>query len=321
MRDGVLFVATGAGYRALARRAAARSPASRPGLPIDPGPTRRSRPGASPTCTCSRTSGSARASTRWPRTRFERTLHLDADVLAVADLRDVFEVLDRFDIALAHDQARNSPAANTVWRRALPERLPAVQRRRHRLPRTPGGPRLPAALGRRPARERHEQRPAGLRELLWEATCASPPCRRNTTSSTRAHRAAGTASDRPAPRPPLPLPQALHRRPPRGRDRRRPARPDDRRPPADDPRRRPPLAAPARRRAARADPGRPRERLPPRPRRPPRRAAPAPPSPSAASARDDRGPASPGVTCADADYFHFLPTWRRTSPASSAACR
>lgn len=37
---------------------------------------------------------------------FERTLYLDSDTRVVYDLSDVFDVLDRFDLALAHDFAR-----------------------------------------------------------------------------------------------------------------------------------------------------------------------------------------------------------------------
>lgn len=121
---GVLFVATGAGYRGLARRAAESVRRHAPDLPIDlftdaaceadvfdrvvtlDDPWFRSRIDA------------------MARTRFERTLHLDVDVLAVADVRDVFDVLDRFDVALAHDQLRNSPSATAFWRRPLPNAFP-----------------------------------------------------------------------------------------------------------------------------------------------------------------------------------------------------
>jgi len=122
--SGVLFVATGAGYRHLAGRAADSIRRASPDLPIDlhtdvaiePGPFDRVEVIADPWFR-SRIDAMG-------RTRFERTLHLDADVFAVADIRDVFRLLDRFDIALAHDQARNSPAANAVWREALPAAFP-----------------------------------------------------------------------------------------------------------------------------------------------------------------------------------------------------
>ena len=130
-------------------------------------------------------------------TRFERTLHLDADVLAVADLRDVFEVLDRFDVALAHDQARNSPAANAVWRRPLPAAFPQFNGGVIAYRRTPEVLDFLRPLGRDHARDRHEEGPAErCASCSGRATSGSPRCRPSTTCSTSAPSAAGTASAR-----------------------------------------------------------------------------------------------------------------------------
>ncbi|MCB1339382.1 MAG: hypothetical protein KDK10_18655, partial [Maritimibacter sp.] len=40
------------------------------------------------------------------RTRFDRTLYLDADTRVLAPLGDLFDILDRFELALAHDVRR-----------------------------------------------------------------------------------------------------------------------------------------------------------------------------------------------------------------------
>jgi hypothetical protein len=56
--------------------------------------------------------------------RFERTLFLDADVFVVGEVRDVFDLLDRFDLALAQDQEQNSAHARAVWRRPMPAAFP-----------------------------------------------------------------------------------------------------------------------------------------------------------------------------------------------------
>lgn len=40
------------------------------------------------------------------KTPFKRTLYLDSDTLVVRDLSDIFDSLDRFDVALTHDFAR-----------------------------------------------------------------------------------------------------------------------------------------------------------------------------------------------------------------------
>ena len=39
-------------------------------------------------------------------TPFEKTIYLDSDTLIVRDISDMFEVLDRFDVAFTHDYAR-----------------------------------------------------------------------------------------------------------------------------------------------------------------------------------------------------------------------
>jgi hypothetical protein len=58
--------------------------------------------------------------------RFDKTLALDADLMVLADLGDIFDVLDRFDIAIAHDQLRNSIHARREYRLALPNAFPQM---------------------------------------------------------------------------------------------------------------------------------------------------------------------------------------------------
>ena len=55
-------------------------------------------------------------------TPFERTLYLDADTRLVSDIRPVFDLLDRFDLALAH--APNRVTRLTTWRTPLPRAFP-----------------------------------------------------------------------------------------------------------------------------------------------------------------------------------------------------
>jgi hypothetical protein len=58
------------------------------------------------------------------RTPFDRTLYLDTDTALNADVRDVFRVLDRFDLALCHAHRRNTPDRLAPWRLALPRAFP-----------------------------------------------------------------------------------------------------------------------------------------------------------------------------------------------------
>lgn len=121
---GVIFATTGKNYTELAERAAQSVKENCPGLAVDlftdqfvdmpvfdrihqlKDPWLRSKIDA------------------MAASRFDRTLYLDADLFVIADLRDVFEVLDRFDIAMVHDQARNGNYAQTFWRETLPDAFP-----------------------------------------------------------------------------------------------------------------------------------------------------------------------------------------------------
>lgn len=109
-QHGVIYTATGADYAALAAASARSLRAREPGLAVDlftdlpdaPGldvfdrvhPVPESHPRAKLDCL--------------PLSRFERTLFLDCDTLVTAPLGDLFGLLDRFELALAHDVRRRS---------------------------------------------------------------------------------------------------------------------------------------------------------------------------------------------------------------------
>ena len=61
---------------------------------------------------------------RMAHTRFDRTLYLDSDIRVVADLGDMFGLLDKFDLAIAHAHARNRYETLEHWRKPLPEAFP-----------------------------------------------------------------------------------------------------------------------------------------------------------------------------------------------------
>jgi hypothetical protein len=58
------------------------------------------------------------------QTRFRRTLYLDSATMVVADLRPMFELLSRFDLAIAHAHARNAGRQTEIWRQEIPEAFP-----------------------------------------------------------------------------------------------------------------------------------------------------------------------------------------------------
>jgi hypothetical protein len=90
-------------------------------------------------------------------------------MLALADFRDVFEVLERFDIALVHDWYRNSALHHTFWRKPLPAAFPQFNGGLIALRRSP------ATTGFLEAWKAAVQASGGgrdqisLRELLWES--------------------------------------------------------------------------------------------------------------------------------------------------------
>ncbi len=108
MDKGVIYVASGAGYRALAEASARSLRAVEPALPVD---LFTDDPGAVETGLFDAVRGIDNPHPRskldcMGQTRFERTLFLDADTLLLAPLGDLFDVLDRFELALAHDVRR-----------------------------------------------------------------------------------------------------------------------------------------------------------------------------------------------------------------------
>lgn len=58
--------------------------------------------------------------------RFDRTLYLDSDIRVVADLTDMFGILDRFEFAAAHAHARNRSQTTAVWRHEIPDAFPQL---------------------------------------------------------------------------------------------------------------------------------------------------------------------------------------------------
>ena len=116
-KRGILFAATGPKYLRLGIRAARSARAANPGVAIDLATDQPERPNVFDEVRSLSSSSRHAKLHAMPETRFEQTLFLDCDLFVLANIEDVFSVLDRFDIALAHDQFRSSERArNTCWR-------------------------------------------------------------------------------------------------------------------------------------------------------------------------------------------------------------
>lgn len=110
---GVIYVATGAEYMNLAAASARSMRRFNPDLPIDLFTDLAAAPDANNLAVFDRVRAVPRVHPRakidcLPLTRFDRTLFLDCDTLAIGPLGDLFDVLDRFELAMAHDMRRAS---------------------------------------------------------------------------------------------------------------------------------------------------------------------------------------------------------------------
>lgn len=117
--SGVIFATTGQGYQVLARRAARSLKRVAPDLAID---LFTDDPPDDPVF--DRIHRLERVSIRpkieaLRRSRFDRTVYLDADIIAVAPIDGLFEAMDRFDIGLCAEQ-RRSDRRNTVQYSDMP---------------------------------------------------------------------------------------------------------------------------------------------------------------------------------------------------------
>lgn len=109
-RNGVIYVASGPDYRDLAVASARSLRAAEPGLAVD---LFTDAPDAVPAGLFDKVHRIERPEPRsklicMAETRFDRTLFLDADTRVMAPLGDLFDLLERFDCAMAHDVRRAS---------------------------------------------------------------------------------------------------------------------------------------------------------------------------------------------------------------------
>ena len=121
---GAIYVARGAGYLDLAAASARSLRAVTPGLPID---LYADTP--APEGVFDRIHPLPEGDTRdkiacMALSRFARTLFLDCDTLVVAPLGDLFDLLDRVELAVAHDVRRASTLVRSGFRVQTPAAFP-----------------------------------------------------------------------------------------------------------------------------------------------------------------------------------------------------
>lgn len=60
------------------------------------------------------------------QSRFDRVLYLDSDTRAVADISNLFDLLDRFDFCANHAHSRERHSTNQTWRITIPKCFPQL---------------------------------------------------------------------------------------------------------------------------------------------------------------------------------------------------
>jgi hypothetical protein len=165
-RDGFIFAATGEKYAGLARRAARNLRQVMPQAqidfftdqPVEDTTFDRIHP---VTARFFRPKMEALA-----RSRFERTVYLDSDAIALADLSELFTVLDRFDIAGAHMQYPNTTLAIDP---EIPDSFPQINAGVLAVKRSPAVLALIEDWGRIVRNTGASFDQPSLRRLLWDS--------------------------------------------------------------------------------------------------------------------------------------------------------
>lgn len=165
-RDGFIFAATGEKYVGLARRAAQNLRQIMPQAQID---LFTDQPVEDPTFDCIHPVTAKFFRPKMEaiaKSRFERTVYLDSDCIALADVSELFTVLDRFDIAGAHMQYLNTTLALD---QTLPDSFPQINAGVLAVKRSPAMQTLLHDWGRlvRDTGATYDQ--PILRRLLWES--------------------------------------------------------------------------------------------------------------------------------------------------------
>lgn len=100
---------------------------------------------------------------------FERTLYLDSDTIACSPLDEVFHVLDRFDVALAHAHQRNQRRTTRRWTVDIPTAFPQFNGGVIAYRRNPAVEEFLNQWSRFYHSEGFRKDQVTLRELLWKS--------------------------------------------------------------------------------------------------------------------------------------------------------
>ncbi|MHC0053603.1 hypothetical protein [Actibacterium sp. D379-3] len=166
MRDGVIYVAAGADYLDLAERSARSLKARNPGLEVD---LFTDQPVAEGLFDAVHPipRGVTPKLASLPFSRFDRTLYLDCDTLVLAPFGDLFDVLERFELAVAHDVRRTSALIREGHAHDTPYAFPQMNAGVMLYRKSPAMARFWADWQRRYAEAGRKRDQITFRDLLW----------------------------------------------------------------------------------------------------------------------------------------------------------
>jgi len=168
MSKGVVYVAAGEAYLDLAEQSVRSLKAENPDIEVDiftdmPNPSRvfdrvhPIPPGVTPKLAS------------LPHSRFERTLYLDCDTLIIAPFGDLFDLLDRFELAVSHDVRRTSALIREGCDHATPYAFPQMNCGVLLYRRSAATQQFLADWQTRYARAGRKRDQVTFRDLLWES--------------------------------------------------------------------------------------------------------------------------------------------------------
>ncbi len=123
---GYIYAATGDLYLTLARRSARRLKSVMPEVTVDLFTDRDLSDPVFDRIHRLKGAGRRPKMEALRRSRFDRTLYLDADTVVVRPIADALDLLDRFDVVGAHENYRNSPSSRTHWKGRIPSAFPEI---------------------------------------------------------------------------------------------------------------------------------------------------------------------------------------------------
>jgi hypothetical protein len=101
------------------------------------------------------------------QTPYEHTLYLDSDVRVIGPLNDLFQLLDRFELAAAQVRYRTHPNRNRIWRESIPTAFPQANCGVLLFAKTPTVLKLFADWGQAMFEGGFKREQVPFRELLW----------------------------------------------------------------------------------------------------------------------------------------------------------